>query len=299
MLAEDYQQRISACFPLLAISSCAIHSEGWDSLAIVVNGEYIFRFPKRSDVEPQYQIERGLLPALAAALPLPVPDVAFFWPGGTACPGCFIGHHLLEGVQLNARHLTPNHVDTIAGQLGRFLAALHRFQVDHATQLGVPGGDALSWRQRYHDQFEQIQLRVLPLLDQATRVRITHDWQAFLDDDARFPTTLIHHDLNSEHILYNPARGTLSGIIDWSDTAIGDPAIDFAGLLDNYGEDVVERVLTHYHRAVDLSFRQRVRFYCAAMPINVVLFGLDTGQEQLVREGLEELHAWQDDKLTS
>jgi aminoglycoside 2''-phosphotransferase len=289
MLAEEYQQIISACFPELAISSCAIHSQGWDSVAVVVNRALIFRFPKRSDVEPQYRVERRLLPALAAALPLPVPDVAFFWPGGIACPSTFIGHSLIGGVQLSAEHLAPNHADAIAQQLGHFLAALHRFPTEQATQLGVPAGDMASWRRRYQDQFEQIQARVLPLLDEATEARIVHGWQAFLNDNARFSTTLIHHDLNSEHILYNPARGTLSGIIDWGDAEIGDRAIDFAGLLDNYGEDVVERVLAHYHEEIDLSFRQRIRFYSAAMPINVVLFGLDTGQEQLVREGLEEL----------
>ncbi len=291
MLAKNYQQIISVCFPELALSSCAIHSEGWDSVAVVVNSELIFRFPKRSDVEPQYQIERRLLPVLAAALPLPVPDVAFFCLGSTVYPGSFIGHHLIEGVQLNAQHLTPDHVDSIARQIGGFLAALHRFPVDHAIQLGVQTGDMTSWRQRYQAEFEQIQSRVLPLLDEAARARIVREWRSFLNKGAHFSPTLIHHDLGDEHILYNPARGTVSGIIDWGDTAIGDSAIDFTGLLAAYGEDFTERVLSHYQGEVDAAFRRRMRFYQGVMPIHTLLFGLDTGQEQFVSEGLRKLHS--------
>jgi aminoglycoside 2''-phosphotransferase len=101
--------------------------------------------------------------------------------------------------------------------------------------------------------------------------------------------------LVDEHILYNAARSTISGIIDWGNTAIGDPAIDFTGLLAAGGEDFVARVLSHYQEAVDNSFRQRMRFYLRAMPINTLLFGLSSGQEQLVREGLAEIS---DHKMT-
>src|SRR3982751_4473197 len=125
MHAEDYRQIIAACFPELAITRCRPVAEGWDSVAVAVNDELIFRFPKRRDVEPQYQIERRLLPALAAELRIEdvelrtptqlamhnaqflLPDVAFFWPGGTVYPNIFIGHHLIHGVPLAPEHLTP------------------------------------------------------------------------------------------------------------------------------------------------------------------------------------------------
>ncbi len=255
-----------------------------------MNDAFIFRFPKRRAVEPQYQIERRLLPALAGALPLPVPDVAFFWPGSTVYPGLFIGHRRIGGTQLAAEHLTPDRAAGLAQQLGQFLSALHRFPIDQAAQLGVPAGDWLEWHRRYQKQYQQIQSGVLPLLDQQAQARIGRDWQVFLNDDARFATTLIHHDLNGEHILYDPERGTITGIIDWGDTAIGDPAIDFAGLLADYGEEFTERVLSYYQGEIDDSIRRRVRFYQRAMPINTVLFGLDTGQAQYVQQGLEDLH---------
>jgi len=288
MSTKNYQQIIAACFPDLAIRRCLPIAEGWDSVAVAVNDDLIFRFPKRRDVEPQYQVERRLLPVLAGALP--VPDVAFFWPGGVAYPGIFIGHHLIEGAPLTGEHLTPEHSAGIVRQLGQFLSTLHRFPIDQATRLGVPAGDQRTWRERYQHQYQQIQSRVLPLLDEAAQARIVRDWQAFLADATRFEVALIHHDLAGEHILYDSARGTISGIIDWGDTMIGDPAIDFTGLLAAYGEDFAERVLAHYQGAVDASFRQRMRFYRGAMPLNTVLFGLDTGQAEYVYQGLKEIN---------
>jgi aminoglycoside 2''-phosphotransferase len=293
MLTENYQQIITACFPDLTIRSCRPVAEGWDSVAMVVNNELIFRFPKRRDVEPQYQIEHQLLPALASALPLPIPDVAFFWPGGAAHSSSFIGQQLIEGVALASEHLTPEYTDGIAQQLGRFLSALHRFPIEQATQLGVPAGDQTAWYQRYCEQYEQIEARVLPLLPPAAQARIIRDWQAFLSDQTHFQVALIHHDLAGEHILYSPVSGTINGVIDWGDTAIGDPAIDFTGLLADYGKDFTERVLAHYQGIVDASFRSRMRFYLGWMPLNTVLFGLDTGQKEFVREGLGEITRYQ------
>src|SRR5262249_50701735 len=151
-----------------------------------------------------------------------------------------------------------------------FLSALHRFPVDQATQLGVPAGDKAAWLRRFQDQYQQIQSCVLPLLASAAQARITRAWQTFLSNEMNFRVALIHHDLNGEHILYNPARGAISGIIDWGDAAIGDPAIDFTGLLATYGEDFTERVLAHYQGEVDASFCDRMHFYRGIMPLNTV-----------------------------
>jgi aminoglycoside 2''-phosphotransferase len=289
MLADDYQPIIAACFPDLAIERCRPVAQGWDSVAVAVNNDLIFRFPKRREVEPQYALEARLLPALASALPLPIPDVAFLWPGGATYPNVFIGHHLMPGVQLAAAHLAPERAPGLAQQLGQFLSALHRFPKERASQLGVPKSDQAGWRRQYQEQYAQIQGQILPLLALPAQAHIADEWRAFLADQARLPIALIHHDLNGEHILYDPARSAISGIIDWGDSAIGDPAIDFAGLLADYGEDFTEGVLSHYQCEVDRSFRDRVRFYCGAMPLNSVLFGLATGQAEFVSQGLKGL----------
>ena len=70
-----------------------------------------------------------------------------------------------------------------------------------------------------------------------------------LDDDRRFTISspespvLTHSDLHEEHILVDPASGRPSGIIDWSDLSIVDPAVDFVGLRHWRGAAFAEAVL--------------------------------------------------------
>lgn len=44
------------------------------------------------------------------------------------------------------------------------------------------------------------------------------------------PLRLTHDDVSPEHLLVDPDRGELVGILDWSDAALGNPARDFAPL---------------------------------------------------------------------
>lgn len=52
---------------------------------------------------------------------------------------------------------------------------------------------------------------------------------------------LCHNDLGAEHLLAQD--GGLTGIIDWSDAALTDPAVDFARLLRDFGPRFLHEVL--------------------------------------------------------
>lgn len=291
MFTEDYGQIIAACFPDLAIVSCDVHSQGWDSVAVVVNNALIFRFPKRPDVEPQYRTEARLLPQLAPTLSVAAPRFEFIWPGGPAYPHGFVGYRLIAGQQLDATLLRSLRAELLAAQLARAITEIHRFPAQLAAQAGVPGGDTQHWRDEYRSLYARIQAQVFPLLSTAARGRCAARFEAFLqnEDYFRFDTKLIHCDLNAEHILVDPAHNTISGIIDWGDAAIGDPAIDFTGLYAELDQDFMDQVLAHYDPAGDHTLRERALFYAFVMPFHAVLFGLSTGQAKLVREGLRDL----------
>jgi aminoglycoside phosphotransferase (APT) family kinase protein len=71
---------------------------------------------------------------------------------------------------------------------------------------------------------------------------------------------LIHNDLSPEHLLLDPATGRLSGILDWSDTALGDPVRDVAPFAASHGWPFVREVMAHYPASVDEPFWHRLRF---------------------------------------
>jgi aminoglycoside 2''-phosphotransferase len=100
---------------------------------------------------------------------------------------------------------------------------------------------------------------------------------------------LIHGDLAPEHILCNPEAGSITGVIDWGDACLGDPALDFAGLFSLGGEKLVDRVLAYYPRPLDETFRRRVRFYHTIAPAYEIRYALTCDDRLRLQRSVETL----------
>ncbi|WP_164860605.1 phosphotransferase [Rhodococcus sp. X156] len=134
-----------------------------------------------------------------------------------------------------------------ATTLARALRRLHR--VNAATVAGLvpreidPG---VEWLADLHGPVEHLDLL-----------------HATVPDPPEHPV-LCHNDLGAEHLLAD--GGELTGILDWSDAAITDPAIDLSRLLRDFGPRFLDEVLDGYG---DLGgdAMPRIYFYarCAAL----------------------------------
>ncbi len=99
---------------------------------------------------------------------------------------------------------------------------------------------------------------------------------------------LTHNDLGMVHILAEAGR--ISGIIDWSDACLGDPAKDFVGVLAAGGWPAVHATLATYG-PMPPGFEDRIGFFAWVAPIHDILYGLRTGQPEHVRDGIEGVAA--------
>ena len=100
-----------------------------------------------------------------------------------------------------------------------------------------------------------VKLRGLdPVLDRAIHWLQTEPSRHF---DA--PLHLIHGGLESRHVLVDPSTGLLQGVIDWTDSHLGDTARDFVFLVTWKGWPFAEEVLQLYPRAIDPEFHARLR----------------------------------------
>jgi aminoglycoside 2''-phosphotransferase len=309
--AEHWYRVICRCFPDFQVRSISYLAEGWSSTVWEVNGSHVFRFPKRPAIDSGLRKEIRLLPGLAPALPLPIPRFDFVWQGGQQYEGVFVGYPKLPGVELQPLEWAAQAV-WATRQLGEFLTSLHRFPLPRAITLGISSGDGASWRDEYQAFYEIVQRRVGPLLGEPTQDNLSRVWRQFVDDPAnfQFQPALIHRDLCGEHILvermprcssdlakqkarcnsdlFDPGLGRITGVLDWEDAAIGDPAFDFTGLLD-YGPGFVQGILAAYRGPGDDAMVSRARFYRAIVPCHEVLFGLECGLPQHVTAGLKDL----------
>jgi hypothetical protein len=68
---DSYLRILAECVPELTIRTCELAGEGFDSVALLVNGELIIRIAKRPDVALRLANEARLLPALPACCTAP------------------------------------------------------------------------------------------------------------------------------------------------------------------------------------------------------------------------------------
>jgi aminoglycoside phosphotransferase (APT) family kinase protein len=100
---------------------------------------------------------------------------------------------------------------------------------------------------------------------------------------------LVHCDFAAEHVLCDPATQTLTGIIDWSDMAVSDRSIDFAGLFHWGGGPFVDAALSRYGFPVDEATLTRARFLAVCRGVADVAFGLERGRREYIEAGLRAL----------
>jgi aminoglycoside phosphotransferase (APT) family kinase protein len=282
---------ISAQFPQFAPARATFLGAGCDSSAFEVNGAWVFRFPKRADVERQLLVEMRILPVLSPRAPLPIPSFSLLGQPSPEFPRRFGAYPKLAGVP--GIQVEPGRVRFagVAPALGRFLSWLHAFPVSEAARHGVE-------RQPIESMIEEIRAEALTdfeVLNTAAPDAPLEEWLRYLRNgvvDTPSPRTpaLVHNDLAAEHILLDAAAETVTGIIDWSDIAICDPAVDFAGIFHWGGRALVDEVLASYEGSIDDFLVSRARFMAACRGVGDVKFGLETDRPEYITAGLRALH---------
>ena len=170
----------------------------------------------------------------------------------------FVGYRFIRGEPL---------VGEDGDGVRAFLDALHAFD---PSKLPV---EPLDWIDVYRAQCAEFDRLVMPVLETDRRVQA----QRLFDDVETlrgFEPVLVHADLGPEHLLFRDGR--LAGVIDWGDTRIGDPALDYAWLLNGPFADW----------DVDSELRRRARFYHRLAPWYEAHYGLFTNRPASVERGL-------------
>ena len=218
----------------------------------------MFRFPRRAGVEEALELEIALLPTLAAALPVDVPSFEY-----VSRSPLFVGYRVIRGEPL---------VDEDSDGVRAFLDALHLLDPS-----GLPVR-RVDWVDAYRNQCAEFERLVFPLLDRDAREQAL---QLFgeVETLVGFEPALLHADLGPDHLRVR--NGRLVGVIDWGDARVGDPALDYAWLLNGPFGDW----------DVDPDLRRRARLYHRLGPWYEAHYGLFTDQPAHVELGLSGIQA--------
>lgn len=217
-------------FPELQPATLELIGEGWDNLVFRVNQEFLFRFPRREIAVELLQNEATLLPKLQGQLPVPIPQVLFCGQPSDQFKWPFLGYRFLPGVTACKAHLTHEERLQIAPLLGQLLKRLHQISETDATALGaIP--DTLARLDL--DKRIPMTLDYLEKIEKLGIVENLGPFHSILEQTRKLqgrplqfrPKALLHGDLYIRHLMIDSNR-KFSGVIDWGDIHIGDPALD-------------------------------------------------------------------------
>jgi aminoglycoside phosphotransferase (APT) family kinase protein len=209
---------IAERFPSLAPLELKLLGTGWDNHAYLVNGKVVIRIPHRELAGALMRDECRVLRHLNQySLPLAKPRLEYHAEPDETYPYTIAGYGLLPGNSADSVLWTKTQRGQNARRLGEFLAALHRIPI------GLPDPPTDTLRRA------DISFRVPSVL-----ARVENPPPGFvklLTDLATTPPHLaapvwVHGDLYTRHLVVQDHEVT--GVIDWGDSHVGDPALDIA-----------------------------------------------------------------------
>ena len=280
-MTDTFEKQIRAIkniFPS-AISDVTIHDNGDDFLVLEINHEWMFRFPRTDVSQNSLEVEKGFLARFKTMSPLPVPDHQYIG-------NDFVGYPKIQGALLSIelfQSLSKESLARIAQQFGHFLSTIHNFPVDEAKRIGLTEG----WDDWHIQNFREV---IAPMLTpSACQGGLACIEQLLIE---QFESKVIHGDFALEdHVFFDQARQELSGVIDFGDVTLNDPAHDFQNIVEYGGEEFFESVMSHYQSKTDLSLLKRTKLRILARPLFEASALMSFGFEQRFKERMEYIEA--------
>jgi len=259
----------------IAHSVLRINDTGWDFHVCIVDERWVLRVPRNVKAAAAMQHELRLLKALADKVSFAIPNP---YKSGQSQDMPYAIYPFISGRPFRA------------GDNGLVVAQaineLHHFPVVEAAQLLQSGDAHIEYVEYYRKLRTEASEKVEILLPAELRHQFVHMFDRFLDGVCEFEPTLVHRDLGSEHVLMNQQGSKLVGIIDFGDAVVGDPAIDFVGILITAGPAAAKAAIAAYGKPISWS---RVCDYYWLGPVHAILHGIARHDPSEVNEGISGL----------
>jgi len=266
---EELERRIRAALPDLPFTQALPITYGEDNHVAVLDDTWIVRFPRSDEQRGRFVAELNLLRTLRDISRVRVP----------------VYEHVAEDRSMGAyrmirgTEMTPPAFAALAKpvqyallvDLGGFLGTLHAL-----PERTIEQPDGFTQRTWSGEQFAALyrgmrRAKIARFVPAETMARFDAFHEAF-EKVAQGVPRLAHNDLTDDHILLRET-GALAGLIDFTDAAFGDPAIDFAWFW-RLGEDAVDLVRSHYALAdEDKELKTRSHWTFVRYIINQIWYG--------------------------
>lgn len=267
---SEYLNHIRQTFPSIDIQEVQINRDGMVNVSVVVNRARVFRFPREPSGLDLMRNEMNVLDLIRPYVDIPVPD----WDYRS---DVMISYPFIAGEPLltdDVLRMSEHQKDDVAEMLATFLRQMYAIPMDEVKAAQVQTSDTVrsldDWLQLYEDAQEYL----FPLMWADGQEWVCRHFEPLLVDPTFMDhePILMHGDLATYHLLFNQQTNQFNGIIDFGTVGIGDPAADFATIINQYGESFLRRMsrlLPELGEHID-----RARFWAGTLELQWLLRGI-------------------------
>lgn len=282
---EDAARLVERQCPALAPVRLEPLGAGWDNSAYTVNGHWVFRFPRRRIARALLENEVRLLPRLAPLLPVSIPVPVWVGQPEGDYPYPFAGYARLPGTTACAVAWSEAERARTAPVLGGFLAALHGVPV---TDEDVARGPGDTMGRADLPRRAPLLLERLAELDGVlpeSEVAAVREMVARRVDTPAWAQRpcWVHGDLYPRHLLVDAAH-RVTGVLDWGDVHLGDPAVDLM-LAWTFLPPEARPAFREAYGPIDADTWARAHFRALFYGVTLLGYGRSTGDDAIAEVG--------------
>ena len=200
----------------------------------------------------------------------------------------------VPGREIDLERTSPN--GTLAENIGEVLGAIHNLPAAVVVDAQLPEYNPADIELKYVNEMDRMAATgkvPAALLDR---------WQTALEDVSlfRYQPTVVHGSLDSQTVLQGEVDHAqiVTGVTNWSQLHIGDPAEDFAWIFGSGLNELCDVILMSYntrHPNKDETLRQRAQLYSELAIGRYLLAGVNSGNEEIVDDAVAILATYASD----
>ncbi len=276
-------------FKELRVESIEVLGSGYDSVAYLVNGEYVFKIKFSANKKKGYEKEKAIYDFLNRKLStnIKIPNIEY---SHISDEISILGYKKIKG-----KFLSPELYSTLSEEerqllkqdIAEFLRKLHDLDTTEISSYTIDN------KQNVLEEYQLLRNTIYDRLTEEEKAYVERFMQRLLQADIfDVKKCLCHNDFSCNHLLLND-NNRLCGIIDFGDSGIIDEYCDFIYLLEDSEEEIGHQFgedILRLYGSIDIAkvkeYQDIVEEY---YPIETIVYGIKNNKQDFIREGREEI----------
>ena len=277
-------------FSNLQVENIKVLGSGYDSVAYLVNNEYVFKIKFSSNKKKGYEKEKAIYDFLNKHLEtnISIPNIEYSYISDELS---ILGYKEIQGTFLTPeiyQNMTEEEQFLLKKDIAYFLRQMHDLDISDIIEYSIDN------KQNVLEEYQLLRDTIYDTLTSNEKEYVERFMKRLISTtifDGK--KCLCHNDFSCNHILLDE-NNRLCGIIDFGDAGIIDEYCDFIYILEDseeelgheFGEDVL-RLYGNIDIEKAKEYQDVVEEY---YPIETIVYGIRNKREAFIKKGREEIN---------